>query len=220
MNIVSIKTGADETLRRVELSDGSLFSFNICYLPPSINESLCSPGAEGLALNSAEEENLRFASACLRAEKAALQLIARAEQNVFKLSRKLEKRGHSAPCTGAVISRLCETGILDDLRYSRLWLESRLCRQASSPRRLLAALRARGIDRHDAEAALKETLDDDAERQLLDRYVQKYHRNLIPHSNNGGDTGADNRPLRYVLKGEGFSSLAIQGFFDDYASMQ
>ncbi|MCL2128065.1 MAG: regulatory protein RecX, partial [Treponema sp.] len=97
MTIVSIKQDAGGELRRMELSDGSLFSFKTCYLPPVCeDESLCGPGAEGLEISAAEEEGFRFASSCLRAEKAALRLIARAEQNVFGLARKLEKRGHDA----------------------------------------------------------------------------------------------------------------------------
>ncbi|MDR0289473.1 MAG: recombination regulator RecX [Treponema sp.] len=206
MIIISIKSSSSADIRRIELSDGSIFSYKVCYLPPD------SPDAvEGIEINSAEEEGFRFASGCLRAEKAALQLIARAEQNTFGLSRKLEKRGHSSACTHAVISQLCETGLLDDRRYGRLWLESRICRQASSPRRLFAALCAR-IDRHDAEAVLKETLNnDEAEQELLKRYAQKLRRKF----ETGDEDPAARRTFRYALKSEGFSSQAIQIFFEE-----
>jgi regulatory protein len=211
MKILSIKTGADADLRRMELSDGSLFSFKINYLPPLYaDESLYTPGsAEGRAISPDEEEGFRFASACLRAEKAALQLIARAEQTVFNLSLKLEKRGHDSLCVRAVIGRLCELGLLDDNRYARLWLESRLAR-VTSPRRLLAALRARGIDRHDAEDALQHTLDAETEQRLLERYAQKIRRKL-----GDDDSAAARRDLRRTLKGEGFSLAAIQIFFEE-----
>ena len=210
MTIVSIKSGSDEELRRIELSDGSFFSFKTCYLPPVYSDEnrYCAGIADGLEISPSEEQGFRFASACLRAEKAALPLIARAEQNSSGLSRKLKKRGHDPACIDAVISRLCETGLLDDRRYARLWLESRINRQASSPLRLLAALRTRNIDRHDAEAVLKEILDEETERQLLERYVQKLQRRQKDTDSAAG------RSLRYVLKNEGFSSLAIQCFFD------
>ncbi|MDR0495281.1 MAG: recombination regulator RecX [Treponema sp.] len=219
MTIISIKTGADEDLRRIELSDGSLFSFKINYLPPVfLNDGLYTPGepdvAEGREINADEEEGFRFASACLRAEKVALQLITRAEQTVFGLSHKLEKRGHDSACVRAVVARLCELGLVDDRRYARLWLESRLDRQASrssSPRRLFAALRARGIDRRDTEAALKETLDAEAELRLLERYARKMRRK---HGDDD-DSAAARRALRYTLKSEGFSSSAIQIFFEE-----
>jgi regulatory protein len=210
MKIISIKTGASEDVRRVELSDGSIFSFKIGYLPPVYsNENIYSPGmAEGLEISAAEEEGFRFAAACMRAEKIALQLIARAEQTVYGLSRKLEKRGHDIGCIRAVVSQLCDTGLLDDRRYAKLWIESTICRHSSSPRRLLAALCAR-VDRHDAEAALKKALDEESELQLLERYVRKLQRkqsskddSALPH-------------LRYTLKNEGFSSQAIHQFFNE-----
>jgi regulatory protein len=204
MTIISIRHESDESLRRVELSDGSLFSFKICYLLPVFNI------AEGIELNEVEEASLRFASACLRAEKAALRLIARAEQTILGLTRKLEKRGHDSACVRGVISQLCELGLLDDRRYARLWLDNRISRQSSSPRRLLIALSARGIDRDDTSFALKEALDDDAEFLLLKRFAEKLQRKRKINS----DDGDDGRSLKYLLKSEGFSSLAIQRFLD------
>ena len=209
MTVVSLKTEADGELNRIELSDGSLFSFRICYLPPGLfNENFSSPDAvEGKDINAAEEAAFRHASACLRAEKAALRLIARAEQCTLGLTRKLEKRGHETACVNAVISRLSELRLLDDRRYARLWLASRL-RLARSPRRLLSSLCGRGIDRDDAEAALKTALDEDAEFTLLARFVKRHSRKTARE----GETGV--RSLKYLLKSEGFSPPVIQRFFD------
>jgi len=211
LTIVSLKPGTD--VSRIELSDGSLFSFKDCYLSGAFTTDSYAPGSE---INADEEEAFRFASACLRAEKRALQLIARAEQTVFGLSRKLKKRGYDPACINAVIAQLCELGLLDDRRYARLWLESRISRHATSPRRLLAAVCSRGIDRHDAEAALKETLDDEAERQLLERYVQKLRRKgAFANSEDGANSDPTIlRSVRYTLKNEGFSSPAIEIVLD------
>jgi regulatory protein len=205
MVIVSIRHESDESLRRIELSDGSLFSFKTCYLPLVFNIT------EGIEINEVEEEGLRFASACLRAEKAALRLIARAEQTCLGLTRKLEKRGHDSACVRGVISQLCESGLLDDRRYARLWLDNRISRQSSSPRRLLIALSARGIDRDDTAFALKEALDDDTEFLLLQRYAEKLRRKKKINS----DDGDDGRSLKDLLKSEGFSSSAIQRFLSE-----
>jgi regulatory protein len=214
MKIISINHESDEGLHRIELSDGSLFSFKTCYLHPDFIENLHEPNtangiyANGIEISEIEEEGLRFASACLRAEKTALRLIARAEQSTLGLKLKLEKRGHDSACARHVITRLCESGLMDDRRYACLWLDARISRQRTSPRRLFIALCARGIDRDDAALALKKALDDDAELQLLKRYVEKLQRK---RKNNSDDDG---RSLKHLLKGEGFSSLAIQRFFD------
>jgi regulatory protein len=204
MTIISIKQESAEGLRRIGLSDGSLFSFKTCYMPLVFNT------AEGAEISETEEESLRFASACLRAERTALRLIARAEQSTLGLTRKLEKRGHDTACVRGVISQLCESGLLDDRRYARLWLEARISRQSSTPRRLLIALSARGIDRDDTASVLKEALDDDAELRLLKRYVEKFRRKK-KIKDNEEDSG---RSLKYLLKSEGFSSLSIQRFLN------
>ena len=209
MTIVSMKSGTGDELRRIELSDGSFFWFKTVYLPPVFaDSSLYTPGAaEGREINAAETEGFRFASACLRAEKAALRLIARAEQNFFGLSRKLERRGHEPACVRAVSFRLMELELVDDRRFARLWLESRLGRRSASPRRLLAGLRSRGIDRDDAETALRAVLDAETEWVLLGRFVEKQRR-----LGRGGD---DLRSLKFTLKSEGFSVSTIERFLEE-----
>ena len=215
MTIISLKPGVDKDTLRIELSDGSLFSFRTCYLPPilsdkNLNDPFLFNGSE---LNAEEEQGFRFASECLRTEKISLRLIARAEQTFFGLSRKLEKRGHEPACIRAVVSRLAELELLDDRRYVRLWLASRLSRRADSPRRLLSSLCARGIERDDAESGLKAALDTETEMELLLRYVNK----LKKHKSSGksADKPKPGLSLKYILKGEGFSPGVIQEFFED-----
>jgi regulatory protein len=134
-----------------------------------------------------------------------LRLIARAEHNTIGLARKLEKRGYDPVCTRTVISGLCELGLLDDRRYACLWLESKINRHTSSPRRLFIALCARGINRDDANYALKEVINDEIEFLLIKRFAEKLQRRR------SGIQGS----LKYLFKKEGFSSLSIERFFDE-----
>jgi regulatory protein len=136
----------------------------------------------------------------VRAEKIALRLIARAEQCSAGLTRKLEKRKFNASCISEVISRLCELNLLDDSRFARLWLQSRL-RLTRSPRRLLSSLCARGIHQNDAQIALKAVLDEEAELDLLTRFAKKHLKKT------GNKT-----EMKYLLKNEGFSSQVIHRF--------
>jgi regulatory protein len=181
--VLSLKAKGE--LARVELSDGSLFSFKLRYLPPDY------------PLEEQSEDAFRFASECLRAEKNALRLIAIAEQCTAGLTRKLEKKGHNPACVHAVLDYLTEKDLINDNRYSRLWLESHLTR---SPRRLLSSLAAKGINYERASNALKAVLDDENEFTLLGRFAAKH-----PH---------DPRALKYVLKNEGFSPQSIGRYFE------
>jgi regulatory protein len=174
LTIVSLKSEAGGELNRIELSDGSLFSFRLCYLPPDMIKN-CEPRE----INAAEEAGFRFASECLRAERTALRLIARAEQSVSGLTYKLERRGHGTACVIAAVSRLVELKLLDDRRFAQLWLESRL-RLTRSPRRLLSSLAGRGIDREDAQTALKAVLDEETEFALLKRFAESGCETLTP----------------------------------------
>jgi regulatory protein len=206
MIVVSVKTGAETELRRVELSDGSFFLLRTCYLSGrSSGGAGCF--AEGEEISAAGEEALHFAAACFRAERAALRLVARAEQTARGLSHKLEHRGFDAACVQAVIRRLGDLGAVDDRRFAGLWVQSRLARRTESPRRLLAGLRGRGIGRDDAEMALRSALDFQNESALLRGYIEKFH--LVPGAEGGGSS------LKHRLKGEGFSSAVIQDCWEE-----
>ncbi|WP_461245756.1 regulatory protein RecX [Treponema sp. R6D11] len=140
----------------------------------------------------------------LRAEKTALRLIARAEQCTGGLTRKLERRGFDSACIGEVIAKLTELKLLDDNRFARLWLESRL-HLPRSPRRLLSSLCARGIDHDDAQTALKNILDEETELSLLARFAKKYSKKAK----------GELHSLKYLLKSEGFSIMAIKRFLGE-----
>ncbi|MDR1986422.1 MAG: recombination regulator RecX [Treponema sp.] len=199
MQVVSVRPSGDPKAEvyRIELSDGSLFSIKLAYIPSEYYpEALCIVDN---VLSSQEEGALRFAASCVRAEGQALRLVARAEQSSHGLSCKLKQRGHAAPCVQRVVSRLTEQGILSDYRYAQIWLRTRLARKLESPRYLLAALCSRGIDRDTAQEALTEVLDFDTELAMLHQYLEKKH----PVRNGSIPS------LRERLKYEGFSSPVI-----------
>ena len=143
----------------------------------------------------------------IHAEKAALRLIARAEQCSAGLTRKLEKRGHDEKSICKVINHLTELNLIDDSRFARFWLQSRL-HFTRSPRQLLSALCARGIDRDDAEAAVKLVLNEETEAALLKKYVKKHSKRK------SGKKGDSARSIKFILKNEGFSHQAIQSYLN------
>ncbi|MDR0877138.1 MAG: recombination regulator RecX [Treponema sp.] len=213
--IISIKTGTDEELKRIELSDGSLFSFRTSYLPSAFIDEAYIPGGE---ISAEDAGSFRFAAACLRAEKAALRLVARAEQTAFGLFRKLERRGFETAHVRVVLGRLADLNILNDRRYAQMWVQARLALRTETPRHLLAGLCGRGIDRDDAQSALKAALTIEAESALLRRFIEKKHP-LPPHSDESSGFSRQlaeaARSLKYLLKNEGFSSSVIQLYWEE-----
>jgi SOS response regulatory protein OraA/RecX len=84
--------------------------------------------------------------------------------------------------------------------------------RAKSPRQFLSSLRSKGIDRDDAEAALKAALDPETEQALLGRFAAKQRR--LRRGAAGSDAGNALRSLKFTLKSEGFSPAVIKRFFD------
>ena len=153
-------------------------------------------------IDNSEEEVSQFTASCLKAEKIAEKLIARAEQNSFGLTVKLEKKGFEAAVVKEVISGLLNRGLLDDERYAALWLRSRLGKRVQTPKTLLFSLRKRGIDRHSSQKALDLVLDPDTEYALLLNYIETLEESKISS-------------LRTQLKHEGFSVDSLTRYFDN-----
>jgi regulatory protein len=99
-----------------------------------------------------------------------------------------------------------ELDLVDDRRYAKLWLKSRVARGKKGPRTLETTLRAKGIDRKTAASALKTALAGDGEAKLLERCAKK----VMERKQQGFDA-----ELRFFLKREGFSSAAIEAFFEE-----
>ncbi|MDR2795227.1 MAG: recombination regulator RecX [Spirochaetaceae bacterium] len=135
----------------------------------------------------------------------ALRLVARAEQFTSGLSLKLQKKGYSRVEIRFAVDTLVNAGMLDDTRYARLWISSRVKRGADSPRRLLATLCGKGIDRRTVATALKEVVNADVEIALLRRFAEK--KRARAQANDGF--------AREALYFEGFSAEVLDCFFDE-----
>ena len=147
-----------------------------------------------------------FDAACKRAEKIALRLIARAEQNSLALTVKLERRNFDPAVVKTVVSGLLDQNLLDDTRYAESWIRSRLAvKKALSPQWLLSALGKRGIGRESSLKALDKVLDPQTEHDLLIRYLEKVRLSQEKMAFSP----------RAQLKREGFSSAALDMYFDN-----
>ena len=135
------------------------------------------------------------------AEKAALRLIARAEQCRAGLLRKLKARGFSALAAKKTVDALCEAGLVDDDRFACAWVDFRLRRCSESPRSLILRLRARGIKESAARQAVEDAVQRAGESVLLKNYLKKIK----------DEEGAPHLVER--LRFEGFSPAVLEEFF-------
>ena len=203
VTLVSLKTSPplEEGVIEAEFSDGSRLLFSIGYLPEDLYANLDG----GQELTSQEEEALQFASSCYLAEKVALRLIARAEQSSLGLTAKLERRGYDSPIVKAVASRLLERNLLNDERFAKLWIHSRLSYgKAQSPLWLRVSLGKKGIDRNLSLKAVEDLLDPETEYALLLKYLEKV----------GVSEGKNENFLKTQLKSEGFSYEVLDRYFN------
>jgi regulatory protein len=151
------------------------------------------------------EKDLTFDADCIKAEKIALRLIARAEQSSSGLTFKLEKRGIDPSIARQVISGFLEKKLLDDERFAESWIRAHLRgKKALSPLWFLVSLEKRGIKGEISLNAIDKILDEETEFSLLLKYTEKI--DLYFKENPGF--------LKTKLKHERFSSEVIDKFFD------
>jgi len=204
MELVSLdaKNHRENGVIKAKLADGTSFLFSTDYLNSIKDFSLWEEGKE---LSPLEEDSLRFAAACYKAEKIALRLIARAEQSCLALTAKLGKRGIEAAVVREVIPRLTDMELLNDIRYAELWVRSRLgSKKALSPLWFLSSLGKRGIDKTSSLNAINRVLDAETEYALLLKYLEETE----------ALEGKGGRFLKTRLKHEGFSHEVIEKFFE------
>lgn len=201
MTVQSVKAGADPNLIKLGLSDGSLFYISLSYLDVSFHDTL-SPAS---VLDTAALEAVHYAGACYRAERAALNLIARTEQFYRSLLLKLQQRGHERQICLVVLERLCSLDLVNDKRYIEYWLEARIRRGTQGPLKLQAALQAKGLDRRDIETSIKQLLSPQKELLLLERYINK--KKIETDSLEDFD-------LKQLLYKGGFTKAALQLYFE------
>lgn len=202
VTVISLKSGTDPDVLRIGLSDGSLFSLRTSYLHHVHQDESLYIIDQSITVEHAAD--LRFSASCFRCERAALQLVARAEQSSFGIKQKLEKRGHASQHIKKVLERLITLEIIDDARYAERWLSGRINQLNGTPLRLLSGLCSRGINRDTASLALKSVLTSDIEYALIQVYVRK--KRLVRD---------DLFQFKQKLQAEGFSKKAIQRFLED-----
>ncbi|MCX7655746.1 MAG: RecX family transcriptional regulator [Treponemataceae bacterium] len=191
---VSSKAG----IHRIRLSDGTLCLVRSEYLKSGIDVFLLSEGTE---IGASEKEALLFASSYYRIEREALRYISRAEQSKKGLFKKLYKKGYNREQIMEVIQFLESKGLVNDERYATSYLSYRLGKDLYSPRQLVRALVARGIELSLARRVYQNTISPLQEREMLFRFVRKQGIDELPPAK-----------LKHCLFQEGFRKELIREY--------
>jgi len=111
-----------------------------------------------------------------RAFQTALRLLARRDFFAEELRQRLIRRGFDPDDAALAVARCVERGLVDDERLARRFVELRAVARGWGPRRLVAELRRRGVERELAERAarLAPDLGAEAVRVALNRVEGRF----------------------------------------------
>jgi regulatory protein len=112
----------------------------------------------GWALAPQQFAQLERQAAIEAARDVAIRLLAVRPRSVNEMRRRLRERGHDSNAVDAAVDRLSSVGLLNDEHYAAHFARVRAAKGHAGPR-LVADLKARGVDRRVAESAVHETLD-------------------------------------------------------------
>lgn len=155
VNIYITGIHTKEAFTEVSISTGASFFI-------SDADYLAFPYAKGDEIPPEAVENLERGHKLILCRSKALSLLDLAEHSAFMLRTKLRQRGFEGQVVERVIAQLKEKNYLDDRRFARLWVASRLKRNPAGKSVLVSGLKAKGVSSRDAEEAVSELLDEEA----------------------------------------------------------
>jgi regulatory protein len=100
----------------------------------------------GQPVDAARERAILATDELVRARKAAAGNMARKPKTRRELERYLHEKKFSAPAIEAALEQLTRSGTVDDQRVAERHVRQRRRKGDTGPRRLVAELRARGLD--------------------------------------------------------------------------
>lgn len=157
------------------------------------------PDMQGIFLNDQASKDFSHARKCFECEKAAMNYLARAEQNRFSLTQKLLKKGFEKEPVNDALDYLESVSYLDDFRFACAWLRSRSIDHYEGRVRQTGELLSRGISRDDTKAALEEFYKSHSEEEICRLAYNKLRK-----------VKSDEEKIKTALIRQGFSFSLIK----------
>ena len=108
------------------------------------------------------------------ARNRALRLLERRPQSIGEITRKLKDRGYTADAVRGAVTRLKDSGLLDDEKFARDMAAYRLNAKPQGRRALVARLLYHGVKRDLAETIVAETMEGQDEGDLAYEAGRRY----------------------------------------------
>lgn len=134
---------------------------------------------------------------------ACLQLLAVRQRSRAELTQRLRRKGFDSAHIEPVLDRLTEVQLIDDVAFARTWVQSRHSYSGKGRRALAAELRAKGVERSIAVAAL-EQVDDASEERRAHELVGKRLRTMAMSGAGDRSPDANLRKLAAMLARRGY----------------
>lgn len=143
----------------------------------------------GQTLSDEKIVELKDQDARESAYQQALRWIEYRDRSAAEIQRNLQQRGVSEEIIAEVMARLQRSGLIDDSRFARLWVENRTEFRPRGRRALTYELREKGIDPAAVEGVLVDFDESAAAYQAAHRYARKlkglpwldFKRKLLGH---------------------------------------
>lgn len=152
------------------LSDGSSF-----FIPRGYAAKYGLSSGQGFS--SADIEKIERDALFVLAKRKALDLLSYREHNRLQLKRKLLLKEFPENVIPEVLESLVDEGSLDEERFCRMWIRSRLKRHSEWGRVLVTGLVRTGVGMRLAERMVQIELSDEDESTYLRRAAAKIQRN-------------------------------------------
>lgn len=135
---------------------------------------------DGQAMDPERLQEVELADGVSRAMTEAHRLIDHRMRTRRELAVKLKARGRPDEVIDQVLDRLENSGLIDDGRFARLWIDERLRRRPAGLSLLRRELRQKGIDAEIVDTALEESASREGETErayeALRRQSHRYAR--------------------------------------------
>ena len=144
------------------------------------------------------------------AREVALGFLDRRMYSRWELSGRLRRKGFSREVIEAVLDDLARAGLLDDVAFARAFASDRVRLAPRGYVRILQELRGRGVDRADAERAVRQIEEEHPEPEVARAFLASRARRL-----EGLDDETRRRRTMTWLRGRGFRTETIFRMADE-----